>query len=295
MRCASPAGLLDRGDLVEHLAVAAGQERAAVDHHVDLGRRRPRPRSSVSASLTSHAGAAATGTRWRRAATLTPDARAAASTAVATMSGYTQTAATCGHVGALRVGPARLRAQRAHLAGGVGALQRGQVDHRDRQVDGRQLRRLLDRLRVARPAARCSTPTGSTPGSPCRNRRSEVSSRVASASSGGNPVLAGEGAAMRSSLGRRRGLPRRQPGRRPASPRRAAISRRRSRRRSLSRMMSACPACRAVSSIRCSSTHRTDHAVDVVGEPRLVAGTGTGWSRSATPATISSVSLATSA
>ena len=30
------AGGLDRDDLVEHRAVAAGQERAAVDHHVHL-------------------------------------------------------------------------------------------------------------------------------------------------------------------------------------------------------------------------------------------------------------------
>ena len=44
---------------------------------------------------------------------------------------------------------------------------------------------LIDR--VARPAARCSTPTGSTPGSPNRNRRSEVSSAVASSRWAGQP------------------------------------------------------------------------------------------------------------
>jgi len=32
-----PAGILDGRDLVEHLAVVAGQERATVDHHVHLG------------------------------------------------------------------------------------------------------------------------------------------------------------------------------------------------------------------------------------------------------------------
>jgi hypothetical protein len=37
---------------------------------------------------------------------------------------------------------------------------------------------LIDR--VARVAARCSTPTGSTPGNPSRKRRSEVSFRTAS-------------------------------------------------------------------------------------------------------------------
>ena len=33
---ASGAGFLHRDDLIEHLAVPAGQEGAAVDHHVDL-------------------------------------------------------------------------------------------------------------------------------------------------------------------------------------------------------------------------------------------------------------------
>ena len=39
--------------------------------------------------------------------------------------------------------------------------------------------------RVARPAARCSTPTGSTPGRPCRNRRSDASSVATSRRCGG--------------------------------------------------------------------------------------------------------------
>ena len=42
-------------------------------------------------------------------------------------------------------GSMRLAGQVAYLARGVGALQRGQVDHRDGQVDGRQLGGLLDR------------------------------------------------------------------------------------------------------------------------------------------------------
>ena len=36
LRWARAAGLLDGDDLVVHLAVAAGEEGAAVDHHVDL-------------------------------------------------------------------------------------------------------------------------------------------------------------------------------------------------------------------------------------------------------------------
>ena len=36
LRCASPDGLLDLDDLLEDRQVVAGQERAAVDDHVDL-------------------------------------------------------------------------------------------------------------------------------------------------------------------------------------------------------------------------------------------------------------------
>ena len=42
-------------------------------------------------------------------------------------------------------------------------------------------------LRVASTAARASAPTWSTPGRPCRKRRSEVSSRVASPSAATSP------------------------------------------------------------------------------------------------------------
>ena len=45
----------------------------------------------------------------------------------------------------LRVRPAGLGGQRADLAGGVRTLQRGQVHHRDGQVDRGELRGLLDR------------------------------------------------------------------------------------------------------------------------------------------------------
>ena len=36
LRCAAPQRLLDRDDLVEDLPEAPGEERAAIDHHVDL-------------------------------------------------------------------------------------------------------------------------------------------------------------------------------------------------------------------------------------------------------------------
>src|SRR6266704_1618211 len=54
-------------------------------------------------------------------------------------SGYTQTAATIGGVG-----PPGLGAQRADLARGVLALQRGQVDHGDGHVERPLLGRGLD-------------------------------------------------------------------------------------------------------------------------------------------------------
>src|SRR3954447_14253157 len=47
-----------------------------------------------------------------------------------------------------------------------------------------------------------------------------------------------------------------------------------------SRTMSACPACRAVSSIRCKSTQRRDQASTSCGNHGTPLGTGTGWPRS---------------
>ena len=90
----------------------------------------------------------------------------------------------CG--GVARVGPLCLGAQRAHLAGSVGALQRGQVDHRGWR--GRCAYALAVVLieRVPRSAARASAPTWSTPGRPCRKRRSDESEDVTSR---GRPVV----------------------------------------------------------------------------------------------------------
>ena len=53
-------------------------------------------------------------------------------------------AATRGQRAVGRVGPDRLRAQRAHLADGVLALERGQVDHRDGEVQRPRLGGRLD-------------------------------------------------------------------------------------------------------------------------------------------------------
>ena len=128
----APARLLDRRDLVVHLAVAAGEERAAVDHHVDLGAPASTA-SAVSASFTS---------REDR-----PDGNAVATAATPTAAapqrldgdarevGVDADRRDRRHVGVLGIGTAGLRAQRGDLARGVGALERRQVDHRDRQVD----------------------------------------------------------------------------------------------------------------------------------------------------------------
>ena len=130
--------------------------------------------SRVSASLTGSA-ARPDGNAVATAATLTPEPRqrslAAADQVVVDADRGDGGRRRVGRVGALRLG-----AQRADLAGGVRALQRGQVDHRDRQVDARTPWRsvLIDRVaEVGRPrlgahlvdarAARAGTGAGSPP------------------------------------------------------------------------------------------------------------------------------------
>ena len=61
----SRTACLDRDDLVEHLQVAAGQERAPVDHHVDLVGAGGHRVAGVG-ELDRPAAPARTGTRWPR-------------------------------------------------------------------------------------------------------------------------------------------------------------------------------------------------------------------------------------
>ena len=143
MRCAlaSAAGLPDLGDLLEDLEVAAGQERAPVDDHVDL----------VGAGLDGvlgvgeldvHRGPAAGERRRDRG-----DFDAAAAQRVLRGGDHVGVDADRRRGGAGRVGGVGahgLRGERAHLALGVLALERGQVDHRDREVEGVGLGRRLD-------------------------------------------------------------------------------------------------------------------------------------------------------
>ena len=137
-----PAGLLDGDDLLEDVEVAAGQEGAAVDDHVDLVGAVGDGVLHVG-DLHRAAGAAA-GERGGDGG----DVEAGALQRLAGDAGEVAVDADgrdrrAGRVAG--VGPLGLGGQGADLAGGVGALQRGQVDHRDRGVDRPGLRRRLDR------------------------------------------------------------------------------------------------------------------------------------------------------
>src|SRR3954452_3142476 len=137
-----PAGLLDRDDLLEDVQVAPGQERAPVDDHVDLvgtvGHGVPdvgelhRPAGPAAGERGGDRGDVDAGARQR----LLGDARQVAVDA-------DRGDGRAGRV--LGVGPAGLGGERAHLARGVRALQRGQVDHRDGGVDRPGLGGGLDR------------------------------------------------------------------------------------------------------------------------------------------------------
>src|SRR5579875_2633442 len=136
------ARLPDRGDLVVDGLVGPGQEGAAVDHHVDLVRARRDRRLHVG-ELDVQAGTAA-GERGG-------DAGHAHAAALQLGRGDVHEVRVHADGGDLRrgrvgrVGAPGLGAQRPHLARGVLALQRGQVDHRDGGVERPALGRGLDR------------------------------------------------------------------------------------------------------------------------------------------------------
>ena len=145
------AGLLDAHDLVVDLRVAAGEERAAVDHHVDLvgallddpahllelrrerrlpGRERGRDRGDLDAA----AAQALDGDRHEiRIDAHRGDRR---------------------DVPVRRIGAHGLRAERRDLARRVGALERREIHAADREVEREQLRLALDR--ALRELARAS-------------------------------------------------------------------------------------------------------------------------------------------
>src|SRR4029453_5711574 len=103
----------------------------------------PPTASATSASLTGsgacpEGNAVATLARW-----VSPFSSGAAT---GTIDGHRHAGARPRRAGRiLGIGAARLRAQGAHLARGVGAFEGGQVDHADRQVEGPLLGCRLDR------------------------------------------------------------------------------------------------------------------------------------------------------
>src|ERR1700722_13688449 len=137
-----PADLVHRGDLVEDQPVLPGEERAAVDHHVDLvgARRDRRPdigQLHVRAAPAAREGRGDAGHVYAGALRLgRGDARQVR------IDAHRRDRR---HGRVVRVRVLGLGAHRAYLARGVLALQGGQVDHRDRQVQRQPLRRGLNR------------------------------------------------------------------------------------------------------------------------------------------------------
>ena len=131
------AGFLDLHDLVVDLGVAAGEERAAVDHHVDLvGAERDHvpdlPHLDVERRL---AGREVRGHR-RDLHPGVPEPRPGGGDEV-----RVDADGGDGRHGAVdRVGAHRLRAERGDLARRVRALERRQIHHPHRQLERLQLR-----------------------------------------------------------------------------------------------------------------------------------------------------------
>ena len=138
------AGVLDRDDLVEHPLVVAGEEGAAVDDHVDL----VGPGCNGVACIEELHGEA--GSSARKGGCDGGDVHAVADHCPRCCHEIAVDADRCdggsGWIG--RVGSQGLRAHRPDLAGGVHALEGGEVDHADREVDRPGLRRGLDRPRA---------------------------------------------------------------------------------------------------------------------------------------------------
>ena len=141
MRCAPVAGFPDGGDLVEDLLVVPGEEGAAVDHHVHLvgaGRDRVLHVGQLDVQAGPAAGERGGDAGHVHAAALQFGRRDVGQVRVHA-DGGDHRRGRVGGVGALGLG-----AQRADLARRVLALQRGQVDHRDRGVERPLLGRGLD-------------------------------------------------------------------------------------------------------------------------------------------------------
>jgi hypothetical protein len=145
LRSGIAAGGLGLGDLVEDGQVVAGEEGPTVDDHVDLvgtGRH-----SVLGVEQFDRHRGAATGEGGGDGGDLDPRV------AQDLLGGGDHVAvdADRGRAGGgevARVGGEGLGGQAAHSAVGVGPLERGQVDHRDGQVDRPALAVVLDRARA---------------------------------------------------------------------------------------------------------------------------------------------------
>ena len=153
--------------------------------------------SRTSASLTP-SDARPDGNAVATLATLTPEPRSA-STATSTRSGYTHTAATAGVVASLGSGRIALAHSERTLPG-VSAPSSVVRSTMRTAASSAQALLVVLMLRVASAAARASAPTWSTPGRPCRNRRSVVSSRVASCRAATSPPNGLESAMLTASV-----------------------------------------------------------------------------------------------
>ena len=187
---------LHRDDLVEDLEVATGQEGAAVDDHVDLVGA-GRDRVAGVGELDVHRGPAR-GESGRHGSDWTRSRRAPPSRS--TPCRRTRRPRPPGGRSGRRVGAPGLRGERADLAGvsGPRAWSGRPSGWRGR---GERLRRRLDRTGPETGGA--SAPTWSTPGRPCRNRRSEASDPVTSSTRtrARSPDRGGWGAGHRPSIG----------------------------------------------------------------------------------------------
>ena len=129
-------------DLVVDLRVAPGEERAAVDHHVDfVGAVLDDPAHLLELRLD---GRLARGKRGRDRCDL--DVRPLDSSDRGR--NEVRIDADRSHrrdTGVARVGPNRLRRQRCHLARSVLAFERRQIHHSHGQLEREDLRLLLDR------------------------------------------------------------------------------------------------------------------------------------------------------
>ena len=136
------AGLLHLDDLVEDLGVPAGEERAAVDHHVDLvGAQRDRVLDVAQLDVER-------GLAGREVGRDAGDLHAAAGQAL--LRGRDQVRVDADRrdrrdVRVARIGANRLRAERGDLARRVLPLERGEVAAAQRELERPHLRVLLDR------------------------------------------------------------------------------------------------------------------------------------------------------